>query len=378
MFVPEAAFPPIPNRILPDKKWIGGASVTSLGEVSYGSPGGRTATTHVPSPGGASSSKALASPSPLGFGSPTSEAAGGHGRGARGAAAEAPEPGDACCPLGTNFAPRLGDGGGGGGGEPPRQNTVKQVPMVMVTDGSVWPGFDYGLEDSGGTTITRTGGTASDGASVAGQSIASYNEDDRRPRALPIALMPVLSRPVVAPFSQQACGCNLDLSEGGYVVSRRCGCRDSVAIGSSPLDRQARGLYFEVELRQTVDGWLGGLGIGVTHTPPGRIGRLPDKAWRIPETFIVGYSGSLYLNGGETKVEWQPDTLKAGQRIGLLVTGDGRESLAVFVDGREELRIDGARLHEAGLRDAPLYPVVDVFNASQSLLLLARAVAPGP
>merc|ERR1719414_1473554 len=72
----------------------------------------------------------------------------------------------------------------------------------------------------------------------------------------------------VAPFSRQNCGANVSLSEDGYVATRTRGCRQSVLLGSAPLRRQGLGHYFEVEVRETVEGWVGGLGIGVTLSGP--------------------------------------------------------------------------------------------------------------
>lgn len=188
--------------------------------------------------------------------------------------------------------------------------------------------------------------------------------------------MPVLKGPRVPPFSQESCGLNLMLSEDGYTATRSCGCRESVAIGSAPLERQSRGLYFEVRITKTVEGWIGGLAIGVTHTLPGQLQRIPDKAWRVAGTFIVGYTGCLYLDGSEHRISWRPDTLVEGQRVGVLLTGDGQEDLVIYVDDVEEVRIDGARLHGAGLRHSPLYPIVDVFNATLAITLSAYAAPP--
>jgi len=194
----------------------------------------------------------------------------------------------------------------------------------------------------------------------------------------PIVMMPVLKDPVVAPFSQDTIGLNLVLSEDGYQATRSCGCRESAAIGSGPLQRQALGLYFEVRVLQTVNGWLGGLGIGVTHTPATRLQRIPDKAWRIPDTFIAGYAGSAYLSGKEHRCAWEPEALTAGQRVGCLITGNGREDMVIYVDGAEVLRVDGSGLLDRGLRHEPLYPVVDVFNATLAVELLPHATAPRP
>mmetsp|Transcript_77880 Transcript_77880/g.228337 ORF Transcript_77880/g.228337 Transcript_77880/m.228337 type:complete len:251 (+) Transcript_77880:3-755(+) len=193
---------------------------------------------------------------------------------------------------------------------------------------------------------------------------------------LPTASMPVLEGPVVGPFSQDALGLNLVLSPDGYRAARGCGCRESAAIGSAPLEWQGPGLYFEVLVLQTMDGWLGGLGIGVTHTRAVDLPRMPDKAWRVPDTFIAGYSGCAYLNGKEHGCHWQPEALRAGQRVGCLISRGGREDLIIFVDGTEVFRAAGPALHEFGLRRAPLYPIVDVFNATRAVELQPRAAAP--
>lgn len=196
-------------------------------------------------------------------------------------------------------------------------------------------------------------------------------------RSSPISAMSVLP-PNASPFSQEAVGLNILLSEDGFMATRNCGCRESVAIGSAPLSRQPSGLYFEVEVCQTVEGWLGGLGIGVTHTAPSQLRdqRLPDKAWRLPGTFILGYSGVRSLDGAEAPIDWQPDTLRVGQRVGLLVTGDGRTDMVAFVDGKEVARVPGKDLRPAGLRDEPLHAIVDVYNAVLAVKLLPDAVAP--
>jgi len=193
---------------------------------------------------------------------------------------------------------------------------------------------------------------------------------------VPIVAMPVLKDQVVAPFSPNACGENLSLSDDRYVATRDLGCRGSVVIGSAPLTRQSRGLFFEVEVCQVVDGWMGGLGIGVTHTAPGQLMRVPDKGACVPGTFIAGYSGRMFLDGKEKRICWHPDELRAGQRVGLLLTGDGKENFSVFVDGVEVVFMEGAALREAGLRDEPLYPIVDVNNATLAVALTAIPVAP--
>merc|ERR1719329_36651 len=129
--------------------------------------------------------------------------------------------------------------------------------------------------------------------------------------------------PLLEPFSRQTCGVNLSLSEDCYTASRTRGCRQSVVVGGGPLTQHEHGLYFEVVVDETVAGWVGGLGVGVSHTTPGNLRRVPDKAWRMPSTFIVGYWGCIFLDGKEPRTQWRSDALVAGSNVGILVTTDG-------------------------------------------------------
>lgn len=183
--------------------------------------------------------------------------------------------------------------------------------------------------------------------------------------------------PLTAPFSQSVRGTNIELSQGGFCARRIRGCRQSVVLGTQPLERQEQGWYFEVIVKETVNGWVGGLGIGVTTNKPSDLKRVPDKAWRMPSTFIVGYWGCVFLDGRERRTRWRADSLTQGQRVGLLVTGDGRGDLIVFVDGLPVVRADGAV--PSGLSSAEfLHPVVDVFAATLSVELQQRAQPPSP
>lgn len=181
-----------------------------------------------------------------------------------------------------------------------------------------------------------------------------------------------------APFCRKTVGLNILLSHDGYTATRSCGCRESVAICKGPLSLQMKGWYFEVEVLQTVDGWLGGLGIGVTHTDPSEMKdqRLPDKASKVPRTFILGYAGFKFLNGSSDAIEWQAERLQAGQRVGLFVSRTTMD-LLVLVDGQEVTRVLGHELRSKGFDcNEPLYGIVDVSNAALSVRLLPGAQAP--
>jgi len=186
------------------------------------------------------------------------------------------------------------------------------------------------------------------------------------------------SLPKIQPFSRCACGVNVALSEDGYIAKRTRGCRQSVLIGSTPLARQKDGWYFEVEIRETVEGWVGGVGIGVTTTSPGNLRRVPDKAWRMPNTYIIGYWGCVFLDGQERRTSWKPDLLQAGSKVGLLISESGGSGgIRVFVDGSLVVYIEGA-LGSHAVPTTEFYPVVDVFAATLAVALQPFASPPPP
>lgn len=183
--------------------------------------------------------------------------------------------------------------------------------------------------------------------------------------------------PIVAPFSRGMHGANIVLSEDAYVATRSRGCRQSVVIGSAPLPFSGLGWYFEVEIRATVEGWIGGLGIGVTCTEPERLGSMPDKAWRVPQTFAIGYWGCIFLNGKEHKTEWRADTLKAGSRVGIHVSDDTGD-VHVFTNGEPVVLVESAISRYFMTEETKYYPIVDVFAATLSVALNDKALPPPP
>lgn len=183
--------------------------------------------------------------------------------------------------------------------------------------------------------------------------------------------------PIPATFSPTVCGANITLSKDCRVATRTRGSRDSVVIGSAPLQKHGIGWYYEVEICETVSGWVGGLGIGVTCTPPEQIRRAPDKAWRVPQTYIVGYWGCVFLEGTERRIKWCDDLLKAGSRIGLLISGDGNGDIRIFRDNKSEVFVEGAVPKHIAARTTAYYPIVDVFASTLSVKLNSN-ISPPP
>lgn len=199
------------------------------------------------------------------------------------------------------------------------------------------------------------------------------------PRTEPHSLASTLSEPHtdVAPFSRLKMGTNLSLSDDGFTASRTRGCRQSVVIGSAPLKQGPYGWYFEVEIRETVAGWVGGLGIGVTQTnSEEQLRRMPDKAWRMPRTYMAGYWGRVFCAGREYQTAWKPEELGVGARVGLLVTVRG--DLLVFVGGSQVVWMEADIAVHEGTSSNAVFPVVDVFAATSSVTLRPHAQPPPP
>ncbi len=174
-------------------------------------------------------------------------------------------------------------------------------------------------------------------------------------------------------FNKARAGANLLLSPDGITATRAKGCRQSVAFSVAPVPLGPLGFYFAVEVRSVVNGWVGGLGLGVTQTDPEKeLKRIPDKPMRMPNTFVAGYWGRIFCVGREYRTKWKADDLKPGQRVGLLVTLRGEVML--FVDGVRKIFFADSSARD--LASKPLFAVVDVFASTSSIALVPGALPP--
>lgn len=182
--------------------------------------------------------------------------------------------------------------------------------------------------------------------------------------------------PVLIPrFDGDACGASVVVSEDGYTVRRASGTKQCMAIGDGPLECRDYGVYYELEIVQTLVGWIGAMALGVTHTPSQELASLPDKAWQIPRTFILGYRGSAFVNGEEHSIRWCAENLPKGTRLGVLVD---REGLTVSADGEVMWTLPCSSASGGKPRlDLPIYPIVDIVGGTQGVTLSAPLYAPG-
>lgn len=202
------------------------------------------------------------------------------------------------------------------------------------------------------------------------------------PPSGPAPCLPVVGEKDVpcCPWRQETIGENLTVSDGDLREVRRMrGCQHAVAVGCWPLPRGPQGWFFEIEILDVVSGWVGGVGIGVTQAPESVLSAgLPEKAWQLPKTFVVGYWGRCFCNGVEHRTTWKADSLEPGDRVGLLITLQGE--LHLWVNGDRKVRVD-ARIPvvpSEGWETAPrMLPVVDVF-ASTSAVRWVHGAEPPP
>mmetsp|Transcript_54198 Transcript_54198/g.118773 ORF Transcript_54198/g.118773 Transcript_54198/m.118773 type:complete len:653 (+) Transcript_54198:3-1961(+) len=175
--------------------------------------------------------------------------------------------------------------------------------------------------------------------------------------------------PTVPPFSTTKFGSNLTVLEGGRVLKRGKGCRQSVGLGSAALTKGPDGYFFSVKVTGTAAGWVGGLGIGLTQTSEDSLRRVPDKAWRLPNTVIVGYWGRMFALGKEHHGQWKSESLQVGDVVGLLLHNQG--DLLVFVNDEVKMWVPWR-----GGSGEKYFPLVDVFGCTDGIELIEQGRPP--
>merc|ERR1712146_74422 len=92
----------------------------------------------------------------------------------------------------------------------------------------------------------------------------------------------------------------------------------------------AEGHYFEVQVDRVRQGEDDGLVVGVTTTKPKDLRRLvpdlPFVASEVPSSWCIGFTGMAHSTVNQNDfvdVDWEPQYLRVGDRVGLLVTPKG-------------------------------------------------------
>lgn len=198
-------------------------------------------------------------------------------------------------------------------------------------------------------------------------STSRSNRSGKSGKSGPPRSMRSLSSRGSSRFRSSLKGPNCSMTLDGSTVTRTKGCRQCVVIGDHALDFFAgTGWYFELRINEVVTGWVGGLGLGVTLTHPSAVAALPDRAWRIPESWMAGYWGRMFTNGQQHLIDWKPQELRSNDKVGFLVTPQGH--CIVYVNGEEKVNFSEVPVPvESG--DVELTALVDVFASTASVSL---------
>ncbi|CAE7428952.1 neurl4 [Symbiodinium sp. CCMP2592] len=145
-------------------------------------------------------------------------------------------------------------------------------------------------------------------------------------------------------------------------------------IGNAPLKSTAEGKYFEVEVLRTGEGHPDGLCIGVTTSRPKDLRGPPDTMDGVRNTWIAGYDGLMWdpLEADMLPISWNPSTLRAGDRVGVLIHPGGE--FAVYVNGEVAFERAGAHVPFA----SPLFGVCDLLGQCDEVGLDIDALPPKP
>mmetsp|Transcript_28909 Transcript_28909/g.69488 ORF Transcript_28909/g.69488 Transcript_28909/m.69488 type:complete len:557 (-) Transcript_28909:334-2004(-) len=187
----------------------------------------------------------------------------------------------------------------------------------------------------------------------------------------PVALRSLPSDRSVPSFSTSVHGPNVVISADGLVATRVQGFRQAVALSAASLSKESFGTYFQVLVKAVTRGWKGGLGIGLTSTRVSSTSQVPDKAWQIPGTLVVGYWGRSFSGGREYRSAWASDSLQPGDSVGLLALPEG--SVRLFVNGRVEMAVEGVVDYSSDI-----FGLVDVFGATTEVEIVRDGQPPPP
>jgi hypothetical protein len=146
-----------------------------------------------------------------------------------------------------------------------------------------------------------------------------------------------------------------------------------VAFGNAPVQRFFGEPYFEVTIEKVRAGVeTGGIVLGLTRSPWDArwdANAKFEKGEQVTDGWSIGYSGQAKTpDKGFEKSDWNPNTLRKGDKVGLLIClcGYGR----VYVNGQPRVRLEGWPTQGV------FYPFVDLVGSTQAVSLNVNATPP--
>merc|ERR1712176_686718 len=107
---------------------------------------------------------------------------------------------------------------------------------------------------------------------------------------------------------------------------------------------------------------------------PRSLTELPDRAGKVPNSWIAGYWGRTFSNGHEQHSEWRPQDLRRNDEVGFLVTLDGE--CIVFVNDVERCRFADPPVPVKSQSDIQLTALLDLSATTASVKFQAGGAPP--
>jgi len=181
--------------------------------------------------------------------------------------------------------------------------------------------------------------------------------------------------PALSQFNAAQTSAHVTISAGGLKARYIGGTKEDemcgVVFGDGVIPSFDKGQYFEVRVEMARAGDDDGLVIGVTTFDPLTAKEIYEVANMVPDSWSLGYDGSAQIDDEEDMrdISWQPNLLKKGDTVGLLVRSDG---LVLYQNGVqvEEVKCGNS---PAG---KPLYPMIDLLGGTDAVSLNIGASPP--
>eukprot|EP00931_Biecheleriopsis_adriatica_P065206 TRINITY_DN39804_c0_g1_i1.p1 TRINITY_DN39804_c0_g1~~TRINITY_DN39804_c0_g1_i1.p1 ORF type:complete len:1079 (+),score=180.83 TRINITY_DN39804_c0_g1_i1:96-3332(+) len=169
--------------------------------------------------------------------------------------------------------------------------------------------------------------------------------------------------------------CSLDSSTGSSSAATATRPHLCAVFGDAPLVKiPGVGWYFRLRINSVTQGWVGGFGIGITLSKQQALDLLPDRAARVPQSWIAGYWGRTFSNCLERPCVWKPQALRPSDEVGFLVNLEGECS--VFVNDEERCRFADPPVPVKSSPEVELTALIDVSAAATSVTFLNGAPPP--
>jgi hypothetical protein len=164
-----------------------------------------------------------------------------------------------------------------------------------------------------------------------------------------------------------------------YISTSKDADMSGCLITNRPLPMFDEGIYFEVKVVRVNQDNPDGLTVGVTLTVPWDpledVVAVPNTLDDIPLSWAVGYNGQCWSSSRKEwrDTSWSSKDLRAGQRVGVLVTCPPVSQLYIFVD---DILVCRGPSRLPSCLDNEYFGLVDLLGNCDSVSIVASARPP--